>query len=358
MIIEPPSPKKDVQSWPKWAVGVFVILSIVLVYVAKWGPYSHKIPAVAHSHTLGPSFITRTQNHPPQPSWRSAWHYGWVYFQSIWVALIAGLMVGTGVETLLPPGWLTQKLGQMGWKSRLFASMAAIPSMMCTCCSSPIVVNLKRQNVSTGAVLSYWIANPILNPATIVFMGLVLGWNWAALRIVLGIILIWVVGILGDRWLPDGVDQRALVGRPPAPLGRHVPNAQIITQFARSFGRLVIRLIPEYIVLVMVLGAARAWLFPAMNPATGHAWWLIVILTLAGTVFVIPTAGEIPVIAVLMQYGLGLSGAGALMLTLPAISLPSAAMVNQVIPAKILTKVGAVVAVFGLLSGVAAHVLF
>ena len=353
MVIEPQSTPES-SRWPKWALILFIILTVALVYYAKWGPYSHKVFVVAAKHTLGASIVTGKSSRSPAPSWQAAWTYTWTYFKDIWSALLAGLVVGAGVESLLPPGWLTKTFGQIGWKSRLLATVAAVPSMMCTCCSSPIVVNLKRQNVSTGSVLSYWVANPILNPATIVFMGFVLGWNWALLRIFVGLALVLIIGALGDRWLPAGVDPAhadALLAAPDPSTGK------ILRRFFQSLFRLISRLLPEYIILVMALGAARAWLFPAMNATMGHSLWLVLVLAVAGTLFVIPTAGEIPIVAVLMQYGLGLGGAGTLMLTLPAVSLPSMAMVSQAISPKVLAKVALTVAIFGLVTGVLAHFL-
>ncbi|MGH7104187.1 MAG: hypothetical protein ACREFJ_17530 [Acetobacteraceae bacterium] len=49
-------------------------------------------------------------------------------------------------------------------------------------------------------------------------------------------------------------------------------------------------------------------------------------------VFVILTAGEVPIIQVLQHFGLGATGAAALLITLPAVSLPSLAMLGRVLP--------------------------
>jgi uncharacterized protein len=91
-------------------------------------------------------------------------------------------------------------------------------------------------------------------------------------------------------------------------------------------------LIPVYAVVVFALGMVRAWFFPAMTPDIGHALWLIPALAAAGTFFVIPTAGEVPIIQVLQQFGLGGAGAAALLITLPTVSLPSLAMLARALP--------------------------
>ncbi|MEI9986030.1 MAG: hypothetical protein WDN69_24305 [Aliidongia sp.] len=79
---------------------------------------------------------------------------------------------------------------------------------------------------------------------------------------------------------------------------------------------MAIRLLPEYIVLILALGAARAWLFPAIGPdIDNHLIW-IVLFALAGTLFVIPTAGEVPIIQAMLALGMGVGPAGALLMTL------------------------------------------
>ncbi|NMP22339.1 permease [Sulfobacillus harzensis] len=334
-----------------WPIAIFVAIAVLGVFYAKWEPYYFKAFSAAATHTLGKSIVTGSASHAPAVGFQAALSYTVGYFKDIWIALVVGLLVGAGVQTLLPASWLYRVLGRISPKSRALAVAAAVPSMMCTCCSAPIAVSMKKKNLSTGATLAYWLGNPVLNPATIIFMGFVLGWNWALLRIAMGLVLVFGVSWLGDRWMTRGakLESDALpdVTPPqdePATFGR----------FFGTLGRLVVGLVPEYIVIVAILGAVRAWLFPAMSPSIGHALWLMVALAIFGTLFVIPTAGEIPIIQTLMQYGLGLGAGGTLMLALPAVSLPSMAMVGQQLGAKTMVKVAGLVAVAAFITGLLA----
>src|SRR3546814_14702927 len=49
--------------------------------------------------------------------------------------------------------------------------------MMCTCCAPPVVNGLRQCRAASGSTAAYWLGNTILNPATLVFMGFVLGWH-------------------------------------------------------------------------------------------------------------------------------------------------------------------------------------
>ncbi len=184
-----------------------------------------------------------------------------------------------------------------------------------------------------------------------VFMGFVLGWKWVGLRIGVGLLLVFGVAYLANRFvrpedLPaNAVHAAAAVGAPA--------EGSIATRWLRGLWELAIALIPEYVGIVLILGATRAWLFPAVTPqATGLLWTIG--LAVAGTLFVIPTAGEIPIVQTLMGFGLGVGPAAALLTTLPPVSLPSLVMLGKSVPPRVLAFVASSVFVLGLLSAVVA----
>ncbi len=335
----------------RWAlpVAVFVIVAVLGLLYAKWYPYYFKAIATASKHTLGASFVIGANGHAPSVGFGAAVSFFVDYFKDIWVALVVGILVGAGVQTLLPASWLYRVMGRISSKSRVLAIAASVPSMMCTCCSSPIVVSMKKSKLSTGAVLGYWLGNPLLNPATIIFMGFVLGWNWALLRIVMGLVLVVGVAWVGDRWMEPHVDGEAAVA-----VEQPQDEPPSLKRFGVAIQRLIVGLLPEYIIVVAVLGALRAWLFPAVSPAVGHSLWLMIVLAIFGTLFVIPTAGEIPILQTLLNYGFGLGSGGALMITLPAISLPSMAMVSTQMGRKQVLQVAGIVALSGIITGLLA----
>lgn len=219
-----------------------------------------------------------------------------------------------------------------------------------------MALGLRKNGCSIGAALAYWIGNPILNPATMVFMGFVLGWRWVGLRLAVGMLLVFGVAYFVQRFVrPESVPEDAELRVDQAPHG-DVRDGSIWTRWARALWQLSVGLIPEYVVLVLLLGAARAWLFPAVGPdATGVLWTLG--LAVAGMLFVIPTAGEIPIVQTLMAFGLGVGPAAALMTTLPPVSLPSLMMLAKTLPLRILVFVAGAVVLLGVLSGAVAVAL-
>lgn len=336
---------------------IFIVLAVAGIFYVKWDPYFHKAFAAAAHHSIGASIVSGKTSAAPAVGWHAAWTYTLAYGKSIWEALVVGLVLGAGVQALLPRAWLLRVLGGTRYASTATAGLAAVPSMMCTCCSAPVAVGLTRSGASVGSVLAYWLGNPILNPATMIFMGFVLGWQWVALRIVIGVVLVFGVAYLAQRWLHPEDLPAAAVRAHEAATAAPEGERPMFVRWLTALWQLAIGLVPEYAVVVFLLGAARAWLFPAMSPAVGHSLWLVLALAVTGTLFVIPTAGEVPIVQTLMKFGLGSAGAGVLLTTLPPVSLPSLVMVGRALPARVLVFVSLCVVALGLLSGAAAAVL-
>jgi len=331
-------------------LGIFLLIAVVGLFYAKWNPYYHKAFAVAASHTLGASIVSGQANTAPPPSLSAAVSYGLAYFNSIWQALVVGLLLATTIETLLPRTWLAKLLGSQAFRATALGGVIALPGMMCTCCASPVVVGMRKNGVSVGAALAFWLGNPTLNPATLVFMAFALSWKWALVRLVIGLVLVFGVSTLVSHFFvpPDTLDVDFAGLTPDEPES----TGSLAIRWFQTLGKLIVGLIPEYLVIVLLLGAARAWLFPAASLVAGNSLLTIAGLAIAGTLFVIPTAGEIPIVQTMLHYGLGVGPAGALLMTLAPISAPSIAMVWKVFPKRVLGATALSVAVVGVVSGV------
>jgi uncharacterized membrane protein YraQ (UPF0718 family) len=352
---EPAAPRRR-EPQTAWGVAIFTLVLVAGLYYAKWNPYYHKVFLAAAKHSIGASIVSGKAAAPPAFGWQAAWSYAVSYGLAVWQALIVGLLVGSGVQALLPRAWLLRVLGRSGYGSTAIAGLASVPGMMCTCCGAPVAVGLARSRASVGATLAFWIGNPILNPATIIFMGFVLGWDWVALRIAVGLILVFGVAHLAGRFVAEkDLPAGAVAARQEAEAAAEEPP--LLVRWGKALWQLSVSLVPEYLGIVLALGAVRAWLFPAISPAVGHSFWLIPALAVTGTLFVVPTAGEIPIVQTLMGFGLGAGAAGALLTTLPPVSLPSLVMVGRALPARVLVFVAACVALLGVLTGAAALAL-
>lgn len=184
-------------------------------------------------------------------------------------------------------------------------------------------------------------------------MGFVLGWQWMMLRLIVGVILVFGIAYLANHFIgaaerSDEIEENLM--RQSQTGG----DGSLWLRWLRELWHMSIRLLPEYALIVIALGAARAWLFPQVTADVGnHVLW-IVGMAIAGTLFVIPTAGEIPIVQTLMSFGMGAGPAGALLTTLPSLSVPSLVMLARTFSCRALLFITVAVIVLGVLTGLVA----
>jgi uncharacterized protein len=343
---------RDAQPTPSYGWPIFLLLAVAGLFYVKWFPYYHRAFTAEATHSIGKSILMGADASAPAPSVSAALDYAWAYGKAIWQAMVLGLLLGSAVQALLPVQWVARVLGRHGFGSVAAGGLLAVPGMMCTCCAAPVVAGLRARNASAGGAIAFWLGNSVLNPATLVFMGFVLGWQWSVLRLVLGVLMVFGLGWLANR-LVTPQEAHAADDRLAQLALQQADGGSMFVRWLQLFVRMAVRLIPEYIVLVLLLGAARAWLFPHIGPEVTSSLGWIVAFAVAGMLFVIPTAGEVPIIQAMLALGMGVGPAGALLMTLPPVSVPSLAMLAGSFRARTLALVAAVVVLFGVVSGVA-----
>jgi uncharacterized protein len=225
-----------------------------------------------------------------------------------------------------------------------------------------VVTGLRKSGASTGSAVAFFLGNPALNPAVLAFLVLTLGWAWAGLRLVLGLLLVFGSAALAARLAPGGLktSASATAAEPVSPALDGSPGRDQrhwAVRWVRALLRLVISLVPEYVVMILLLGAMRVFLFPQAGPQLGNNLLVILGLAVGGTLFAIPTAGEIAIIQTMRGFGMGAGPAGALLLALAPISLPSVLMVWRVFPRRVLALLLAATVAVSALAGLLAIAL-
>lgn len=340
---------------PAWGIALVVLIALIGLFYVKWSPYYDRAFTAAETHSIGASILTGGQDAPPAPSLNAALDYAKAYGLAIWKAMLLGLLLGSALQTLLPPRWIERWLGRPDTGGVVTGGLLSIPSMMCTCCATPVINGLRHCRAAPGNAAAYWLGNTMLNPATLIFMGFVLGWHWVGLRLALGLIMVLSLGWALNRMSrADGTsnastDEATAVAVETDPT--YFQPGRVLRRWVRAFTGMALRLLPEYLVLVLLLGAARAWLFPVLDFSIDNSLLWILGAALVGTLFVIPTAGEVPIVQTLLALGVGVGPAAALLVTLPPVSLPSLVMVGRSFSRSELTVLALGVVGLGVMGG-------
>jgi len=345
------------QISPVSGLIIIIVTAVAGLMYVKWLPYYHRAVTASTSHSIGRSILTGGAAQVPAASLRAAVDYAIAYGKAIWQAMILGLLLGSALQEFAPRTLIRRLLGSGGWRGVFAGGLLSLPGMMCTCCAAPVVIGLRRQRASPSSAIAFWLGNTVLNPATLVFIGFVLGWQWTALRLLFGVVMVFGVAYVVDR-----VADPEPTNKPEASIQALETTDEgfrpTVTGWLTRFLRLALGLIPEYLVLVLLLGTARAWLFPQIGPGVDNSLLWIVAMAAAGLIFVIPTAGEVPIVQTMLALGVSVGPAAALLLTLPPISLPSMAMTKSVFTYRVLAIVTTAVLLVGISAGFVAALIF
>lgn len=330
------------------AVVVFALVAVAGLSYVKWWPYYDKAVHAIDTGSIGSSILTGGEPNAPDPSWTAAWDYAVTYYKAVWKAAVLGILLGSLVQVLLPSGWLLRALGRNNAKSTAIGGLAAMPGMMCSCCAAPIAVGMRKKNVSAGASLAFWLGNPMINVATLIFMTAVLSWKFTLLRLVFGLIVTFGVSYVAGRMagnveVPQDTLEKTIRTEASVPLWK---------RWLASVWSMAIHLVPAYFVTVLLLGAARAWLFPTFGDGALDGVLLLIVFSIAGALFVIPTAAEIPIIQAFLAIGVATAPAASLLVVLPALSLPSLLMIRRSFPGRVVAFVFGSVVLLGILCGI------
>lgn len=196
--------------------------------------------------------------------------------------------------------------------------------------------------VGTGVL----VGNPLLNPAVLVFLLLVLPWQYAAVRLAVGAAVVVGGSALVARWVESRAGSPEGVPAPPQDPAR---LGELPGRYVRSLARTSLVLVPEYLVVVYVVGLVSVPVAASGVLERPLGVVALVAAALVAVALVVPTGGEIPVVVAATAAGAGAGLAGVLLVALPAVSVPSAVMVGRALgwPA---TLGAAVVVVVGALA--------
>jgi len=108
---------------------------------------------------------------------------------------------------------------------------------------------------------------------------------------------------------------------------------------------------PSEIIAFLAIGLLRGWLFPFDASGVHLGILAVIVAAVVGTLIVIPTAGEIPIVQGFQVLGVGAGVLGALLITLPAISIASIAMAGRALTWRVTAGMAAAVALTGVAAG-------
>jgi uncharacterized membrane protein YraQ (UPF0718 family) len=278
---------------------------------------------------------------------------------------VLGILIA-GLASIAMPQALRSHLTRRGVTGSLAGALCAVPQPLCSCCASTMASSFVRQGASTHFVLAFVVGAPMLNVTTMILALAMLPTQFAVLRIAAGVVVTvlvsyWVARLTTGTvvatasptsrrhaWLQraGAVHARVFAKAIGDDVGRiwRTPSQMFAAWLGQS-GRLALILIPT----LWASSVLAALLFEALPPLENNLTG-VGLAAAAGTVFMIATWSEIPIALQLIQAGLS-GPAAALLVVLPAISLPCMVVLGGALRLRVVALLSAAVMFAGILAG-------
>ncbi len=265
------------------------------------------------------------------------------YMALVWHATVLGILIGALFLTLAVP-LLKSWLGGNGFRSHLAGAFLAIGHPFCSCCAAPIGASLYRAGASLGPTLAFVVSSPMLNVTGLILAITLLPTDFALLRVGGGLVVGVLVTYLVSAISPARVKEEPKIGYPNLLL---VLSSRMVDTFSRWFRfevsleggafdspgafiatwlRVAWRL-GRVVVPVLFVGSVATSAIVMALPAPANGPLGVVAAAAFGTLLMVPTWTELPIAIGLIQEGLP-GPAAALLVTLPAVSVPCLAIIG------------------------------
>jgi hypothetical protein len=302
------------------------------------------------------------------------------FLHAIWMPFVLGILIAATLIALLPE--LGGKLARQGAAGSLLGVLFALPNMFCSCCAGPLFAGLYRGGASLEAALSVYVAAPSLNVAVLIVAFSLLPTELALARAILGMLAAGAVAFLAAgisaRWLKAGKPE-VLPGRGEWLFMRTVgrllgaycefldlkvePRAGVSVGLLLSRWVMTVWRLLRVAVPLIFLGvlAVEALLTAGVHPAVtawGGGLFGVAVVSALGTILMIPSFAEVPLALGLLKAGMGLGPAAAILITAPAVSLPSLLLVGWAVrDHRVGLVLGGLIFLLGVLAGLVFSVL-
>ncbi|TXR54410.1 permease [Reinekea thalattae] len=274
----------------------------------------------------------------------------------VMIYLIALLRASLNVERVRT--FLSGKNRFLGyWLGAMFGSITPF----CSCSSIPVFLGFTSAGIPLGITMAFLITSPLINEVAVLLLVGLLGWQFTALYILVGISVgvlsgMFLDAIKAERWLQDFAAKALAQGQQDsdaalAPTTETTSaQAEKITfkqrhQFAAEEVLSIFKRIWKWVIIGVGLGAALHGFVPdgwiAEHLGAGQ-WWSVPAAVLLGIPLYSNATGVIPIMESLLINGLPVGTTLAFCMSTVAASFPEFLLLKQVMQWRLLATVFAI----------------
>lgn len=283
------------------------------------------------------------------PGWLLPIYHTLDYLNIVWFTTLLGLFIAGAMVTLIP-GLIQTCLKGKGLTQHFTGMVFGLPNMLCTCCAAGTVTGLRRGGAGLGASLAFFVTAPALNIVVLILAFDLLPLKLAFARLIMGLIAAFGVTYVVAKLVPE---KSGLAPGMETVSQRDESLLEIIRSWMRNTWNISKIVVPVLVLGILMIGIFKTVLpFEVIAKHLGNSLLATFLASAAGTILMVPTFTEVLWVAEFTQKGMGIGPAVALLVTLPAVSLPSLLVLGKVLKSyKVAVYLGISILILGMLGG-------
>lgn len=268
----------------------------------------------------------------------------------IFLLLVLIVYVVAIIRSFFPPERARRILGgKREFVGNILAALLGIVTPFCSCSACPLFIGFVESGIPLGVAMSFLISSPTVNEVALVMLWGLFGWRVAVIYMTTGVAIAIVAGwVIGRMHLEDQIEEYVLQARFGAGSEVARPTWNERHQDAVEYTKGILKKVGPFVVIGIALGAVVHGYVPVefvVRVAGPGNPFAVPIAVLIGLPLYSNAAGTIPIVQALIEKGLPLGTALALMMSIVAISIPEMIILRRVVKWKLLYIFAGVVAV-------------
>lgn len=258
----------------------------------------------------------------------------WLLLNRMAPYLLFGFAVAGLLHAFVDTRAITRHLGGRSFVSVLKASAIGVPLPLCSCGVLPLAMSLKKEGASKGSILSFLISTPTTGVDSILATYALLGWFFAAYRVLASFVAGIVAGVMANFFLKD---EPEVVPEAPAckmccAEGEHTHSGQ--DKARTAFNYAFVELIGDtgkWLLAGILIGGCISYFIPESFIRTymGSGLQAMLIMLAIGIPMYVCASGSIPIAAALMIKGMNPGAAFVFLLAGPATNAAGVAVIAR-----------------------------
>ncbi len=238
--------------------------------------------------------------------------------------------------------------GGRAWAGNILAALLGIVTPFCSCSACPLFIGFVESGIPLGVSMSFLISAPTVNEVALVLLLGLFGWQVAGIYVATGVIMAIVAGMVIGRLRLERFVEPYVYEIQMAETEAVEPTWAERLDYARSYTKDLMRRVGPWVIIGVGLAAGIHGYVPVefvARVAGKDNPFAVPIAVLIGIPLYSNAAGTIPIVQVLVEKGVPIGTALALMMSIVAISVPEMLILRQVVKWQLLAIFAGVVIV-------------